>query len=850
MKRLIYGVSVVALMLTASFSFVSCDDYVQDQFTEIKKDLADKGTTIESLQNNLDRVESEYKAAIAAEDAALKQLINDKDAALKQLINGQDAMLFDMIVGLAEGVADSLSYYYTSAQIDEILKAYVTREELKDSLESVQKVMEQIAFFASDNRDSIEANTGRIKEVAANLLALTTRVEILEAAVKPNPDGSITLSPEMSTAVNKAVAAQIEAKAAEVSLAYKKYTDSISAKDREYTDEKYQAAVDSVKALAAKAEEVHAKVIEMVDSLHNAAINRIVALEGEVKNLEDEVADFREDYEAFALLCRECLNLLQNQIDDLNAQVDDLNAWRVGVNESIRQINEEIDKIKDTYKNQITSIVLQGTYNNVFGSINLPLDIQSMLLAGHYGTMAKSVSFPSSEVSSIYTGVPVTLDADDYVVESAGKAYLTINPSTVDINNVDFKLVNSLDEEIGFQVDTVVPSNDKLSFGWTRANNGFYEARISLNDKTSAGVESVKPRIDFEDIKYVIKKALTDKKEADLSSLARIVYENSSDILDAAAIKATWTDAFGVEQSVYTNYAVAATVMKPLSFEFDGFNQYAKKIANKLNEYTLKTFDPIAFEYEFDLDFDSIEIKPMPNGEFPIIILYKKGAMLKSIDGMAQMTAFIEAMNAYYVASTNNQINDLINDIEGQVKTNVQDMLNEANNKVNGYVNKVNNYINKFNTYFTKVVNKFGNADYNHYLQPVVLLNDEKGHFGQISRSNVFPTFVKKAGREGIILTPTTYTSELIAPAMLKYVAVTHVYEYNYDSRVFSPCTEESNYLNVANNTDHNMNVPFAGKQQAYLELPATEKLYEIYYEAVDFSGMTSSDKYYIYVVD
>lgn len=861
MKRLIYGVSVVALVLAASFSFFSCNDYVQDELTAIKGDLYNEGGTIDALKKDLQRVELEYKKGIENMSDSLKKQIGDNYDELKGFIDDNSTDIGNLkeelkkfketesedvkklqgeIDALEKQLADTLASYVTIDGLNETLKTYVTREELKDSLNSVAKAMADLEQLIKDNETAIKNNAAAIKDNADSIaatsrrldsvtLALATRIGVLEAAVTTNPDGSITLSTEMQKAINVAVQAQIEAKAKELTLAYKHYvdsvsvadrayTDSVSGADRAYTDEKYQQAIDSLNEVVRKASLVHDQVIAMADSLHKVVLEKISDLNKDLNNLSDEVTNLRDNYETFSSMCLEAISLLQDQIDDLNNKVTDLET--------------AMGQLKTNYEKQITSIVLQGTYNNVFGSINLPFDIQSMLVAGHYGQINSDVDFPQA-IPGITPSSTLTFEAGEEYREASGLVYFTVNPNTVSLDGVKFDLVNSLDENIGFNIGTPFKSNEKLSFGWTRANNGFYCAAVTPDSAYT--IDELKPRINFSDIKSVLKQAFKDfeaKKTFDLKSIVRVIYDNSSDILDATAIKATWTDAYGAEKSVYTNYDMAATVMRPLSFEFDGFDTYADKLAAKLNKLHINNIKDVAFD--FNIDIDTFSLNPLQQTVYPIVI--SQNGTTDTLRGNADLKEFVESINAYYVGQTENQVNDLINQIKDQVKSKGDSAIAQINNN---YVSKVNNYINKYNNYLTRIINRLKNTDFNHYLQPCILICQDK-HFGQVSTSIDAPTFV--LGGDFIALTPTTFTSELLSPAMYKYLAVTKV----YDPDTHTELPNSAEILAKCNKADYNMNVPFQFKQQVVLDLPEEDAIYEIEYQAIDWSGKVRTGKYYI----
>ena len=148
---------------------------------------------------------------------------------------------------------------------------------------------------------------------------------------------------------------------------------------------------------------------------------------------------------------------------------------------------------------------------------------------------------------------------------------------------------------------------------------------------------------------------------------------------------------------------------------------------------------------------------------------------------------------------TYGKLNDALDDIKNLLA------------KMNGQ--NVTNWVEKFTNKFDKVIKN--NAD--QMLQPVLLAIDKDGNVNRGSGIKAYPYEVSAEVR----LEATTYTAELFAPAYVKFVGCKDI-----DADGF-------NELNFSNS-------------KVLKFTPEKCKLYEIVYEAADYSGNIKSHTYYI----
>lgn len=294
----------------------------------------------------------------------------------------------------------------------------------------------------------------------------------------------------------------------------------------------------------------------------------------------------------------------QKDIDDAIAALDICSV-------NCEALQEEIGKIKKSLANLVTGILVQQVYNPVFGTLNIPADINTNVLIGYYGNAANDVFFPTTRTSCYadptspyaltaadaallggvvndnepiyYGGTTIVSDAAD----NAGKIYVTVNPNTVDFTGEVLALENSQGKASGITLSPLAKSDKTLSFGYTRAaENGFYEANARL---TPEAVPSVKVNIES-GLKSSFTEAIKKHNATSIAALAAKLYTQFDGILPAEAVKASYVDGYGDTHSTYSNYNVAATAVKPLGFEFGkdfayehvpGYNR-AIKLVNKI----------------------------------------------------------------------------------------------------------------------------------------------------------------------------------------------------------------------------------------------------------------------------
>ena len=694
------------------------------------------------------------------------------------------------------------------------------------------------------------------------------------------------------------------------------------------TDSVQQVQIDSIIAvidnLATKAEVLEVKqradslfdrAVFISDSLHILVMDTLGKLDARITTL-DSVMN----------IVRSHVDLLDGKVDSLANEID---ALKTQVLKNTQDIDKLTKKVDDVFAKTIFGVVVQGTYNPVFGYFALPAGVQSNVLIAYYGENPEHpIVFPSTATSDLVYDYPLTVD-DELMLNlgsfnplpigaqetllgdgaNAGKLFITVNPNSADLTDATFTLENSISEEAGIKLDSLKPSTEKLTFGYTgpinraaavsgHAANGFYEASAMLDE---AGIPTAKIQLDPE-----LKQAFKDfynnhfkgkstreaaSSLADPSSFAQLaygLYQQFNGLMPRYAVKAHWTDSLG-DHDVYSGYDVAAVAVKPLSYAFfsgreDKFQKLKLPNITPISELTGFHIDmkDIHFNISFNIGASAANIHlsaiqiDLENNvlitlSVPDLAAYQAnpGAPIQYNDETVDLTDLQDYLNSWFQSTIDNwsdninneidqQVNSLINEInlqvnnfatniEGQLNTQIQQVVDDAQQQV---MNKFSGYISKLN----KVIGKINAAinRVNHLLdnpskllQTVLIYEGADRQFHLMSTTKTIPTVFRGSG--AIMLYPTSYNAEIAAPAYKKFIAVTNVFKGSTSAQ--GGDSDCQNILRDANNQG-DFNKVLEGGRYGVAFVPSDEKgyTYEIFYSAIDYSGKISQRKYYVTV--
>lgn len=672
--------------------------------------------------------------------------------------------------------------------------------------------------------------------------------------------------------------------------------------------DEYATKAELQKAVEGLQDEIDAIVTEL-----NAAIENFSTTITDLTNsLVDQLSDLSSALDSN-------VSRLDGLFSTLSSKVDALEVRMSAVETKVDTALGMTERINDRLNKLVTGVLVQGTYNPVLGSFALPVGIQSNMLMAYTGWSSTNVTFPNNSSAAEYNNELWLNSADmnilrqganfnqlsfyqgDFLCEetegNAGTVYVTINPSNVDFTGATLPLVNSRDEESSVKLSALKKSDKLLEFGYSRADNGFYEATASIlsqEDALAAKVE-IEPTL-----KPAVKEALKMIKDRKFSAgslvdLGQAIYKQFNGILPAYAMKAAWTaqdiNGIDINHAVYSQYNLAATCFQPLSFKF----LYDANLPNLPVITPLSGYEFDLSKFTFNMDFPEVTINGVTldftlqhidiNVTGDIVVTIKVPDVIDNHDGTytvtekdvdvkitpADLAGFIaevessingtidgwntsiqaefeNAMNTL-VDQIQTQVNDMLASVEGQINQDIKDLIQDLEDEVNGQltnaINKANHYINIYNSVAERLNAYINNA--NNYLQVMMIYKGADGQYHQLSTNPAMPTPLNLDGGDAMEFLPTTYTGEIAVPVFKKFIGVTNVWD-SYDPSISAHNGDNIciQYAKDAND-QYLMDTPVMGKtHRVPFKVNRKGYTYEIVYSALDYKGVTSTRKYYV----
>lgn len=685
MKTKVTKLLMLLISVISMGAFVSCKDTNEDLYNELRTELLNeinKNTTLdEALKIRIEHVENyligleKWKVEIEKWKEGIKSCnctdVNSCDCDQEKI----NTLLTDFYSYIEthkltdEEINHEINKLY--GEIQKIQNDYVTKTYLQNLLNGLQ---EQIDILRTQLEEACKCKdvatladletaitavrselSGRINGLNDKLEGLNGRLEDLEQYKKllASIDDRINTASEYAQqALKDAAAAKATADADSIRI------DALeqNLKDNYVTNEALKNALEK---LEEELGEELGKTNYTLDSLKNEHNTLKYDVEELKKKLNDCQKTCNENLQAAKDSIRQEMKLLeeklQGQIDkntytigiiqteiipDIQRNVNEL-VGRIEKAENtladltpmVKRLTGDVKAIQEYLSKQVTSIIIQGTHNPLFGSLSIPgTDIMSTSLVAFYGLPASDVEFPTSDDANYVRKSEVLTDKDMEMLgglkvfeapanlpllnegSNAGKVYVTINPSSADLTGLKLSIVNTLDEESPIKLSPIKKCEEKLQSGWTRANNGFYVAEASV---TPRAVMTENGGLNFD--KETIKELYKDTKEQlsdlakdfntgkiNLSELATDVYSVMREVkVDKSGLKCTYTttDADGVkkEHSVYSQYNLAATFLNPLNlgmgkdFNYETLPGYerAENLLNRISDAVKDRIDVI-----------------------------------------------------------------------------------------------------------------------------------------------------------------------------------------------------------------------------------------------------------------
>ena len=544
-------------------------------------------------------------------------------------------------------------------------------------------------------------------------------------------------------------------------------------------------------------------------------------------------------------------NAIANASTALEAQISALET----------QLTTQLNRLFNAMANEVTGIVVNRFYSPILGSYKDMMGTEARFLGAYYG-YAEDYAMIGNEEINPDPDYPLLDDAKD----NAGSIGVYINPANKNFSGLTFKIVDSQGNVTPFIATAT--KNDKVEhYGYTRAGEvsttpNYYLLKVSIDPNrldelktwTSADVESLKGVA-----QNILNKLKDRNNNLNLTEIANTLYKTFNNRLTEyhLALEQELTD--GTNKSLNVTIAdkdFAATVIKPLSYKFlsGGINYDIKDIptleskglyidTSSLKWKDLNHIADIDQNVEVDIpdastmtiNGEKVQITAKgelqwadPNNKTSIDDLKGVKVEVNGITfeaGAVSYSTKKEAVTATVDMAEFNKIIDQVNSQVGNMLGTVENLANKVNkfeSAIDGnFINRVNNFIHKCN-YYLDNANKF--------LQPTMFATDGNNWVKLPTIANG-ATYVKMTnGKANVLLLPTSYTLEYIAPAYKKYITV-----------------KDPDGATV---TGENIGKVISGNIHKAGFTATKEGVYTITYDAVDYTGGLANTKpFFIKVV-
>lgn len=578
--------------------------------------------------------------------------------------------------------------------------------------------------------------------------------------------------------------------------------------------------------------------------------DKITANETEINNLRNNFANYVE---------RSYLTSNYYTKDEVNNAISDASTALEGqISDLETRLTTQLNELFNAMANEVTGIVVNRFYSPILGSYKDMMGTEARFLGAYYGYAEKKASIGGEKI------YPDDLLLDD-AKDNAGSIGVYINPANKNFSGLTFKIVDSQGNVTPFIA--TAEKNDKVEhYGYTRADAesatpNYYLLKISVDPNrldelktwTSADVESLKGVA-----KNVLNKLKDRNNNLNLTEIANTLYKTFNNRLTEyhLALERNLTD--GTNNSLNVTIAdkdFAATVIKPLSYNFlsGGINYDIKDIptleskglyidTSSLKWKDLNHIADIKQNVEVDvpdastmtIDGEKVHITATgelkwedPNNKTSIDDLKGVEVNVNGITFDAGAVRYNTKKQAVTVTVSMAEFNNIIDQVNSQVGNMLGTVENLAN-KVNKFESAIDgNFINRVNSYIHKCNYWLDNA--NKFLQPAMFATDGN-NWVKLPTIASGATYVKMTnGKANVLLLPTSYTLEYIAPAYKKYITV-----------------KDPSGATV---TGENIGNVISGNIHKAGFTATKEGVYTISYDAIDYTGGKVNKTFFIKVV-
>lgn len=578
--------------------------------------------------------------------------------------------------------------------------------------------------------------------------------------------------------------------------------------------------------------------------------SNISANETEINNLRNKFANYVEksyltdNYYTKA----EVDNAIKNASTALEAQISALET----------RLTTQLNSLFNAMANEVTGIVVNRFYSPILGSYKDMMGTEARFLGAYYGYAEDNATIGNEDI------IKEDLLLDD-AKDNAGSIGVYINPANKDFSGLTFKIVDSQGNVTPF-IATATKNEKVEHYGYTRAGEvsttpNYYLLKVSIDPNrldevktwTSADVESLKGVA-----QNILNKLKNRKNNLNLTEIANTLYKTFNNRLTEyhLALEQKLTDGTNKDLNVtIADKDFAATVIKPLSYKFlsGGIKYDIKDIptleskglyidTSSLKWTDLNHIADINQTVEVDVpDASTMTINGHrvhinasgelqwadPNNKTNIEDLQGVKVTVNNITFDAGAVTYNTKKQAVTVKVSMAEFNNIIDQVNSQVGNmlgtveNLANKVNKFESTIDGrFIDRVNSYIHKCN-YWLDNANKF--------LQPAMFATDGN-NWVKLPTIASGATYVKMTnGKANVLLLPTSYTLEYLAPAYKKYITV-----------------KDPSGATV---TGENIGKVISGNIHKAGFTATKAGVYTITYDAVDYTGGDAHKTFFIKVV-
>ena len=622
------------------------------------KTLAETNKTkIETLEKTLETLDGKVNVVSDVANQALK------DAAVAAAKADANKELID---ALTKRVEKNESDIATNTSDIATNKANI--ESLQEAVKNLQTLAEQVG-----------ANTEAISTLKESLKGVNDKLADLDSKYTEMSNTLAALQKQVEDC-QKICAANLEAAKAELRTEIQDLKTQLLeeiAKNTTANEVNKQAIEDLAEQHKADVEWIKEALRQLKDNAGVLSKEDLTEILERLKALEEKDVELDERLTQAETKLKDLeprVKALETSVKDLKDRIKAAEDKLAEIEPIVTQLTTDVAAIQDYLRSQVTSLIVQGTYNPMFGSFSIPANIQSNVLIAYYGKPKAKVEFPTTDDAN-YVRKNEVLTAKDWEMISdvevfkkaantklfnedenhnanAGKVYLTVNPTTKDFTGTELELVNTQDVVSPIKLSPLKKSDATLQFGFSRADNGFYEADASINKND---FEQIELAFDEQRLEEAIYEARLKMYEAaqnflnstgasgDLGGLATKLYNIIHELkIDQSGLKCPFKDIDGQDQAIYSQYNIAATVLRPLSLAsfkdlhyytipgYEEMNEFLDRVAATLNDHVHVMFADANGSWKVNKLFNGLNIDGIDLADYTDNLIARFSARVSS----------------------------------------------------------------------------------------------------------------------------------------------------------------------------------------------------------------------------